>query len=147
MKREGPFSRLLFTQKGNRILALLLWGIPLLALFCLRAFSIPLTQGLWECPIRRATGLDCAGCGATRALESLMRLEFIEAFRYNPAFCIALVAFLFWLLMFTKNAFSKNYREPFSHIPPKWVIITICALLVAFMVIRNLPFYQLWFYK
>lgn len=140
-------SRLLFTQKGNRILAIILWGLPLLIILIVKLFHLSLTDELWECTFRRITGWDCIGCGATRALEALLRLDFIEAFRYNPVFCIALPAGLFWLVLFTKNAFSRKYKPPFRHIAPKWCVAVICLLLVVFLVVRNLPFYQLWFYK
>ena len=38
------------------------------------------------------TGLRCPGCGTTRMLLSLLRLDFSAAFSYNPA-----VFVLFWI--------------------------------------------------
>lgn len=37
------------------------------------------------CPIRMITGLKCPGCGVTHMFAALMRLDFKEAFRANPA--------------------------------------------------------------
>lgn len=139
-------SRLLFTQKGNKRLALAAWIALVLFVGAARMFDLRLAGGLWQCPFRRLAGFDCIGCGATRALDALVRLQFVEAFRYNPFFCLALAAGALWLICFTRNAFSRKYRQPFSHMPPVWSLFVIGGVLLLFMVIRNLPFYQQWFY-
>ncbi|HEY8849503.1 MAG TPA: DUF2752 domain-containing protein, partial [Thermoanaerobaculia bacterium] len=36
------------------------------------------------CLIKRVTGRPCWGCGMTRAIASLLRGRFRQAFRYNP---------------------------------------------------------------
>ena len=38
------------------------------------------------CLIKWVTGLNCPGCGATRALHALLHLRFAEAFALNPFF-------------------------------------------------------------
>jgi hypothetical protein len=43
----------------------------------------PLGGGTW-CAFREATGLDCPGCGLTRAYRAMGRLDVAGAFRYNP---------------------------------------------------------------
>ncbi|MCI8360935.1 MAG: DUF2752 domain-containing protein [Clostridiales bacterium] len=139
-------SRLLFTQKGNRILAVTAWIVLALLAGMVWLFDLRLTGSLWQCPFRRYMGLDCIGCGSTRALDALLRFQPVEAFRYNPFFCLGLVAGGLWLLCFTRNAFSKKYRPPFSHMPPVWSLYVIGGLLLLFMLIRNLTFYQQWFY-
>lgn len=139
-------SRLLFTQKGNRILALAAWIALVLLSGAVWLFDLRLAGGLWQCPFRRYAGFDCIGCGSTRALDALLRFRFLEAFRYNPFFCLGLAAGLIWLICFTRNAFSRKYRPPFSHMPPVWSLFVLGGVLVLFMVIRNLPFYQQWFY-
>ena len=49
------------------------------ALFCrLTGLGIP-------CLFHLATGLNCPGCGVSRMLLSLLRLDFRAAFRYNAA--------------------------------------------------------------
>ena len=139
-------SRLLFTQKGNRILAVAAWVAIALLTAAAGLFGFRLSGGLWQCPFRRYVGLDCIGCGASRAMDALFRLDFLEAFRYNPFFLLALAAFLVWLVLFTQNAFSKKYRPPFSRQPALRLLIVIGVLLLVFLVVRNLPFYQQWFY-
>ena len=36
------------------------------------------------CIIKNLFGIDCAGCGATRMFGALLKLDFYQAFRYNP---------------------------------------------------------------
>ena len=42
------------------------------------------------CPIKYLTGISCAGCGMTRALLSVLSLDFSAAFYYHPL----------WILLF-----------------------------------------------
>lgn len=75
-KRAGK----LLALHGIVILAILLY------LFLLNYFSI-------GCPIRSLTGIPCPTCGVTRALLSLLRLDFAGYFRYNPMavpLCVAI---------------------------------------------------------
>ena len=48
------------------------------------------------CPIRHFTGIPCAGCGMSRALGCLLRLDMAGSLRNNPALlpCVAAVFFL-----------------------------------------------------
>lgn len=38
----------------------------------------------WGCPVLHFTGIPCPGCGLSRAVFALLRLDFWMAFRYNP---------------------------------------------------------------
>ena len=42
----------------------------------------------YRCPFRLLTGIDCPGCGLTRAFLSAFRLDFRAAFRYHPLFLL-----------------------------------------------------------
>lgn len=44
------------------------------------------------CPIRHVTGIPCAGCGMSRALVSLLRLDWRGYWRNNPAALPCLMA-------------------------------------------------------
>ena len=45
----------------------------------------PVTSGFYpQCVFKQATGLDCPGCGTTRALHALLHGRVGEAFRFNP---------------------------------------------------------------
>ena len=45
------------------------------------------------CPIRYLTGIPCPGCGMSRALGCLLRLDFRGSLRCNPALLPCLAAF------------------------------------------------------
>jgi len=40
----------------------------------------------YRCPFQRLFGMDCPGCGMTRALLSALCLDFEVAFTYHPLF-------------------------------------------------------------
>jgi len=45
----------------------------------------PVTSGFYpQCVFKQATGLDCPGCGTTRALHALVHGRFGEALHFNP---------------------------------------------------------------
>lgn len=73
--------------------------IPI-ALFYVLLESIGIT-----CPIKYITGVSCAGCGMSRALLSLLRLDFKQAFHYHPLFLFPFIAFTIYVF---KNKFSKK---------------------------------------
>lgn len=45
------------------------------------------------CLFYKITGFYCPGCGLTRCVKALLKLEFYQAFRYNPL--IIVLGFLF----------------------------------------------------
>ncbi len=62
------------------------------------------------CPIRFFTGISCPGCGMTRAYFSLLRLDFIAAFRYHPLFPLPPVLLLFYILKELRRFPEKAFR-------------------------------------
>ena len=44
------------------------------------------------CPIRHVTGIPCPGCGMSRALGCLLRLDFEGSLRSNPALLPCMMA-------------------------------------------------------
>lgn len=79
--------------KSARVRGLFIKHAVFIALFalCLLLLNI---SGI-HCPIRYITGIPCPGCGTTRALFALCRLDFEAALYYNPAapFIAALLLF------------------------------------------------------
>lgn len=61
-------------------------AVILLILFGAVAF------GSWRCPILAVTGHPCPGCGMTRALTALLRLDFAAAWGYHPMLFLLLPA-------------------------------------------------------
>ena len=71
------------------------------ALLCLLRFALNL-----PCPIQYLSGFSCPGCGMTRALWSLVTLDFAAAWYYHPAsFALPAVAAL--LVLFHWKGMKK----------------------------------------
>lgn len=63
----------------------------------------------YHCPFKVLTGLDCPGCGLTRAFRAALHFDFVAAFQYHP---------LFWLLgaeaiyyLFFKSILHKQFSN------------------------------------
>ena len=94
-----------------------------------------------QCFLYKTTGLYCAGCGATRALHALLHGRFLEALHDNALF-IAIVPLGIWLAVpylmqsWRSNAWSKIQIEGKNLVR---IGIVAVGLMLAFMVLRNLP--------
>lgn len=64
---------------GDRRLCVLIGGAPVL-LAAVNALGIH----FWRCPFNALTGLDCPGCGMTRAGAALLAGDFKTALTYHP---------------------------------------------------------------
>ncbi len=88
------------------------------------------------CPIHKITGLYCPGCGITRMLFSILKLDFYKAFRYNV---LLFIMFPFALFLFIEKIYSElKKRKPlYKKIPEKvWVILII--ILIIYAILRNI---------
>lgn len=66
-----------------------LLGAACLLVGCAYAFFWVKTGLSIPCPFHLLTGLNCPGCGVSRMMLSLFRLDFAAAFRYNAVlFCM-----------------------------------------------------------
>jgi amino acid transporter len=122
----------------QRMQALVLTGITLLALIFVRLFN-PVGSGLYPpCIFHKFTGLYCPGCGSTRALYHLVHGHPAAAFAMNPLLVILLpvlvYAFLSYALMGLRG---RGLPKIFVH---PTLIKLLFWVAVAFGILRNLPF-------
>ena len=119
-------------KRRNKVItvALILVGIgaAYAVFYRLTGFGIP-------CVFHLITGLECPGCGSTRMLVSMTKLEFAEAFHYNPAiFCM--------LPLMTAVAARYIYLYiKYGRIRDKWAdraVWAMIAVLLVFGVLRNI---------
>ena len=92
-------------------------------------FAIP-------CVFHLVTRLQCPGCGITRMLFSLLRLDFANAFYYNPAIMISLP-----LLIVLATAILIEYIKNGKMLNKKWSNICfyfLIAYFIIFAILRNL---------
>ena len=55
------------------------------------------------CPIKFLFGISCPGCGMTRALYSVVILDFAAAFEFHPLWPLVPIFILLYLLLYIKG--------------------------------------------
>ena len=99
----------------------------------------PSNQWFPKCPFRLVTGMQCPGCGSTRAFYQLLHLHPIAAFKFNPLMILTLPFIVYGFLGFTRSAvMGRPQRRLF--IPPIYLWAWL-FLLIFFWVFRNTPWY------
>ena len=128
MKNKLDKNKIKYSIK--RVLIILLISIIFLHLNYKFSFSIP-------CLFHKITHLYCPGCGITRMILSLLKMEFYQAFRYNPLIFIMLPIitylelkkYLYWIQ-------NKNYK-----ISNKvWYVLLFIT--IVFTILRNTEKYS-----
>ncbi len=99
-------------------------------------FSDPFQEGgtVTLCAFHRLTGLDCPGCGMTRAAWLLMHGHPIESFKMNPFLWIIFVAAYMGVAEMSPHLFGKQLPQLSV---PNWALITALVAVVAFCIVRN----------
>ncbi|WP_431921327.1 DUF2752 domain-containing protein [Micromonospora wenchangensis] len=122
------------------------WAAPLAALGCVAAgmayalVSDPTTSdpdAAPSCLLKLTTGLDCPGCGGTRALWYLLHADLPAAARHHAVFVFA-VPFLAYLFVAWAGRQAFGWRLPELRLSSP-VIGGFLAVWMAFSVLRNLP--------
>lgn len=87
----------------------------------------------YRCPVKLVFGIDCPGCGMTRAFLAALRFDYKSAFDYHPLFPVFGLETVY---VFFHNIFPEKI-----YVPKKIeYIISICSLilLIAVWIIRRL---------
>lgn len=110
----------------------------LLKIYCILYYEYNL---IIPCVFNKITGLFCPGCGVTRMIFSITKLDLYQAFRYNPLIFCMLPFIIFYgidtSIKWIKG--TKNYL--YLKINNKaWIIILIITLL--FGILRNIPLFK-----
>lgn len=92
----------------------------------------------FECFYRAIFNIYCAGCGTTRMLKSIIKLDFYQAFRYNPLMFILLVLLCIYLIY---NAILFIKGKPIIKPSIKSLVI-IFIILIIYMIFRNIPGFE-----
>ena len=98
-------------------------------LFVINNYKIP-------CIINSIFGIYCPGCGITRMFLSIIKLDFYQAFRYNPIAFLLLpfVIFYGYLELKTKIFNKKNFLNSEKY---KFVWIVLGIILIVYGILRN----------
>ena len=99
-------------------------------------FFNPATHRFYPvCQFHRLTGLNCPGCGMTRAAYALLHGEFLAALHDNALFVIALAALAVRGGWFGWNQFRGRANGEFFPVNFLWPLL---AAALVFTVLRNL---------
>jgi hypothetical protein len=116
------------SSSGSRQLTIIISAAAAVAIAALYRFDPATTHVFPPCVFHLLTGLECPGCGSTRALHHLLHGEIGVAFRFNQL-VFALVPFLLiarrWPRILTKPSVA-------------W---TIAVVVITYGIVRNLPFW------
>lgn len=96
-----------------------------------------------QCSFHQLTGLNCIGCGGTRAMHFLLHGQLKAAFWYNPI-AILLGPYIAYAMTTWSIATLRGQppRNAATLWPAKWVWTGV-VFLIAFWIGRNLPWYPL----
>jgi hypothetical protein len=121
----------------NALFAVIVLGLAGAGLAAVVYFFNPASNGFYPvCRFHQLTGLNCPGCGSTRALYALLHGHLLAALRDNAllvaglAAAVARGAWLGWCRLRGRNL-------P-AFFPPRWLwpLLVVVAL---FGILRNLP--------
>jgi Protein of unknown function (DUF2752) len=103
-------------------------------------FFNPSTHGFYPvCTFHSLTGLNCPGCGATRALYALLHGNLRLAFKDNALLLVLLALLTIWS---ARIFFQKLKKQPATfNVPPKF-LWTLLVVGIVFAVVRNLPGFE-----
>ena len=109
-----------------------------IAIGCLCAMSKTLVL---PCYFHDLTGLYCPGCGSGHAVAATLRCEFGEAFRWNPmVYLLGIPSMAILIYEYVRIVFCIRHLKPV--ILPGWLMHSMVALLIAFWILRNIPFFS-----
>ncbi len=113
-----------------RDLLIILFAISYYFLNKYTGFSIP-------CLFKELTGYDCPGCGITRMIFALMRLDIKSAFNFNP---LVFIYAPFIAMYFIYNDYLYIYDKKDKYISriPQYIWIILIIITIAFGIIRNI---------
>lgn len=98
-----------------------------------------LISRVWAgCPFRLLTGLDCPGCGGTRAAHALSRGDLARALDHNlmTVSLLPLLAYGWWRWLL--EGFGRGVRFELGHRQAS----LLTAAVLSFWVLRNLPWFS-----
>lgn len=137
---KNSFFNLSSSNINGRIVRVMMW-FAIIIIICILHVFLKSNFGIAiPCVFRELTGFYCPGCGVTRMLESIAKLNLYQAFRYNvlvmtlmPLFIVCGVNSIYCYII---GKSSTIYNK----IPNKvWVTLLVVALL--FGILRNIePF-------
>lgn len=124
---SGDFDIKLLKRKIKIAVIILIFGI-------IYYFVYTLTGIGFKCPVNSITGFLCPGCGISRLIVHLSRLEINSAFQSNK-YLFVTIPFLIFEFIYV------NYIDCLHRKQPKWndiLLKTYFVSLIIFGIVRNI---------
>jgi hypothetical protein len=86
---------------------------------------------LFACAFARQSHLYCPGCGGSRALLALLRLDVLGSLAANPSLIAGIATLVYYEIALYLSSRGRARVRP-------WPAIAYAALILAFFIIRNL---------
>ena len=116
-------------HKKEMKLILLLISFLIIFLFLNKVFNFTI-----PCLFHEITNLYCPGCGITRMFLALFKLDFYQAFRYNPLVFILLILSIVYLLI--KKIGKLNFKFP------NYIYYYLLVIVIIYGILRNIPLFS-----
>lgn len=123
----------------RRASVIVIWALLIAGSVYLYVFEPGKTGFFPVCLFRAFTGLNCPGCGSTRAMHQILHGHFVAAFMLNPLFLLALPFLLFALIRYSVIVMRGGIPRP--NAMPASVLYALFVIIVSFWIFRNTPFY------
>lgn len=92
----------------------------------------------YKCPWKKLFHIDCAGCGGTRMFIAVLKLDFYQAFRYNPLLFVLLVGtVIYFCYVIIFKLLGRDYFK--FNINYLWGLL---FLTIGFMILRNISIFD-----
>ena len=91
----------------------------------------------FTCPFR-LIHLWCPGCGGTRMVKYIFKLEFYKAFRSNPLFFILFILLILYFIFSIIIYLKKKY----IYIPTNKFYNLLIYIIIIYTVLRNIPLFS-----
>lgn len=125
-------------QVVKRVLHVALLLSPAVAMLLLLGIYFLIFKEGIPCAFHEMTGMYCTGCGGTRMVISIIKLQFYQAFRYNPFLFITL-PFLIGVGVYQSRLYIIKGKLSY------WLdyfLIAYAVALAVFGIIRNFEIFK-----
>ena len=89
------------------------------------------------CLFYKITGLKCPGCGITRLIFSLIKLDFRQAFFYNPLVFI-LLPFIGFYIIYQEYLYITKKEDKIIKKIPSYIYYVLIIILIIYAIFRNI---------
>ena len=92
-----------------------------------------------DCLFKKLFNIRCPGCGLTRSIRALIRLDIITSFKYNIFGPILFIIFIIFVIFIIKDIIKnedKTIKYTIKYLGKYYYIVIIC--LIISMLINNI---------